>query len=284
MIQFDGLSAVRALAYSPDSSLLAVATAAGQVLLYNAYGEVLHSFETSPIRDYCAICWPSSGQKFIVGHARSFQVCTLDGQVTNLSTNASVEPNITALALVTDDLLAVGTSTHLQLYQFSTKRYVPGGHVEPQGVHGLSAHKATKQLAWTTGEHRLRTWKMTSPDKHDIPLGKHSGAVAIHPQGNQLAVAVDWKVLVFNLGVKRPNHELVAHKGRVTGLAYSADGRTLASCGWDNTVRLWSVATREEQFRFPLQLGPLSTLCISPDGTRFAVAGSDGPLVILDTE
>jgi len=31
------------------------------------------------------------------------------------------------------------------------------------------------------------------------------------------------------------------HRGRVMGLAFSQDGKTLASGGWDNTIKLWDV-------------------------------------------
>src|SRR5262245_62401378 len=40
---------------------------------------------------------------------------------------------------------------------------------------------------------------------------------------------------------------LVGHTDGVTSVAYSPDGKTLASGGLDGTIKLWNVATSKEQ-------------------------------------
>ena len=40
-----------------------------------------------------------------------------------------------------------------------------------------------------------------------------------------------------------PRRILKGHSDRVLSLAFSPDSKTLASGGWDNTVKLWDVTT-----------------------------------------
>lgn len=69
---------------------------------------------------------------------------------------------------------------------------------------------------------------------------------------------------------------LAGHSGWVLAVAYSPDGKTLASAGDDNTIRLWDTATRS-QIGAPLagDKGVLSVLAFSPDGRTLAAGGFD---------
>ena len=50
---------------------------------------------------------------------------------------------------------------------------------------------------------------------------------------------------------RKPDRILrVGHKGTVQALAFSPDGRWLASGGDDNNIVLWSVSNGREEFRF----------------------------------
>ena len=63
----------------------------------------------------------------------------------------------------------------------------------------------------------------------------------------------------------------------VEGVAFAPDGKTLASCGWDNTVRIWDVSRlREGPPAEPVVLphcSPRYAVAFSGDGTLLAAAG-----------
>src|SRR5438552_1498321 len=69
---------------------------------------------------------------------------------------------------------------------------------------------------------------------------------------------------------------LVGHvgKGNVTTIAFAPDGKTLASGGWDETVRLWDVETGKELRRLEgHQQGMIAALTFAPDGKHLATRG-----------
>jgi WD40 repeat protein len=68
-------------------------------------------------------------------------------------------------------------------------------------------------------------------------------------------------------------HTFTEHSGMVHAAAFSPDGRSILSGSWDNTLKLWDVATNRELLTFVEHTNWVHSIAFSPDG-RTALSGS----------
>jgi eukaryotic-like serine/threonine-protein kinase len=75
---------------------------------------------------------------------------------------------------------------------------------------------------------------------------------------------------------------LRGHEGEVYRVEFSPDGRTLASCGQDGSVRLWNAATGQLTRILRGHDGDVNSVAFSPDGRSLATGGDDGTVRLWD--
>ncbi len=106
-------------------------------------------------------------------------------------------------------------------------------------------------------------------------------AMDFSPDGTSLAyggISQSNKVNLFalnlnNLAIK--NFSVRPLKTDILSLAWSPDGRLLASAGRERVVRIWDVATEKELVTFEIYEGPMKSVVFSPNGQWLATGGND---------
>src|SRR5215208_7161233 len=81
--------------------------------------------------------------------------------------------------------------------------------------------------------------------------------------------------------------EIAAIKGHghgVSKVAFSRDGKMLASGGTDNTIKIWDVATQKELRTLTGHTANIESMDFTPDGRLLASAGEDGSTFLWDTK
>lgn len=131
---------------------------------------------------------------------------------------------------------------------------------------------------WDTGTQAL--WR-TLRDSGSVPK-----RLDFAPDGRTLAVAGDdGSVTVWDAKDGRQLTQFGAHDEAIIALAYSPDGRVLATgASLDPVARLWEAATGRPLATLEGHKAGLTSLAFAPGGTSIATASGDGTIMLWDTE
>jgi len=154
-----------------------------------------------------------------------------------------------------------------------------------------------KYLASGSWDKTIRIWDMVS-GKNIRTLYEHSGtvcSVAYSPDGKYLASGsgdntiriwdiADFFKIVYASGINiRINmRTLQGHFGYVNSVAYSPDGKYLASGSYDNTIRIWDTVSGKIIQTLKGHTFNVNSVIYSPDGKNLASGSWDKTIKIWD--
>jgi WD40 repeat protein/Leucine-rich repeat (LRR) protein len=107
---------------------------------------------------------------------------------------------------------------------------------------------------------------------------------ALSPDSRMLAAfgAGDRVAQLYDTRTGKPHFADPGHTRAVHAVAFSADGRRLASGGADNTVRVWDLATATPKHTLTGHTAPVESVAFRPDGTLLASGSQDGTIALWD--
>lgn len=119
------------------------------------------------------------------------------------------------------------------------------------------------------------------------------GVVAFSPDGKYLTAVCSAQLVVFDVSdgkesdeSRRPltQFERYSDNGAIHQAAFTPDGRRLVvgSAGMSGRVEVWELASRKLVRTFTTGYGGISRLCVFPDGTRAASAGTEEAVTVWD--
>ncbi len=114
----------------------------------------------------------------------------------------------------------------------------------------------------------------------DLPQATATLAVKFSPDGRRLAAAFmnSTSVYLWEIGAQPSYRALPPHKGYVTEIVFSPDGRTLISADGDRFIKVCDVETgRELGMLLGHRMG-VASIDLAPDGRTLASVSSDGSL------
>lgn len=159
-------------------------------------------------------------------------------------------------------------------------------------VVGVSLSRDGSSLASISLDGTLRLWDArTGREQHchklTDPFGRHfvhqnRPPMARSPDDALLTIGSENAISLRDAATGKELRRLEGHRAPVCTLAFSPDGKTLASGSQDRTVRLWDLASGRTVGQLEGHRGDVYCLAFAPDGKTLATGGEDHALCLWD--
>lgn len=168
------------------------------------------------------------------------------------------------------------------------------------GINALAFTPDSKYLLSGGSDRVVQVWDIASKTsirtlRSQAPELYRFYALAVSPDGKTVAVAGDgdggskkYPIKIWEISSGRLLGNFYGHTASIKTLAFSADGKTLASGGSDSSLKLWNInpdasGMLPQQERVTVAISsPISSLAFAPDSKTLALAQETGWLALYE--
>jgi len=291
ILVIDGFnSPVNKAVYSGNGQYLVIACADGTIIKTNALtGQKLKTINAHNSPVHSIVC--NNDASIIISGGFDGLIKIWNNEILTHTLNAhngaitslDISPDFTRLiSSATDNIIIEWlVSNGTKINQFT-------GH---ERIITYIRYKNNERFFSSSFDTTVREWLIQNNEEVNIFSGYCTGVFPvkfniseeyiISGHGNNVT-GEDSNLRIWNIKTGSLEHTLTGHKGDITSVSISPDGKKIASSSSDCTVRIWNTANFDVLFILDEHTSRVSSTSFSPDGLRLAT-GSANIIKIWDT-
>ncbi|KAA6213902.1 hypothetical protein CP973_32525 [Streptomyces albofaciens JCM 4342] len=146
----------------------------------------------------------------------------------------------------------------------------------------IAAGLAFQQQADAEAQRRIAVSRQYAAEAGELRREQPQAAALTALYGYRQAPTAEARGSLLSAYAAYRANQFTEHTGAVNAVAFSRDGRTLATGSVDRTVKLWDTTTNHMLGTLIGHVGPVYALAFSPDGRILATAGDDSTVRLWD--
>ena len=293
---------VNAIAFSPDDLMLATGDLKGNVLVWNIETREIIWKLKGHTRKITAINFLKGGTRLVTA--------SVDNSVGqwDISTGKEIErlvlkhPDSVIAMQVIPDLNQVVTSCadrYVRIWDAEKAELIHTIGPFEGGVYSLAVSADGQRLIAADSKNRtVHFWDVVANREVQKPqadgqlgpiidLKKRGGllwSVAFQPESDEILTVGGGEARLWEASSGNERMSFSQH-GTVASACYSPDGKLIATGSWDNSAKVWEVATNRVVRKFEgVHTGSVNSVAFSKDGTRLLTASDDKTAILWSIE